>query len=67
MNQWDSLGIVLVLFNWVNTQNVPYSLSIVIYYAAVDKTYLAKVFFWLIFPQRMVRMPRKLPKTAGRK
>ena len=67
MNQWDSLGIVLVLFNWVNTQNVPYSLSIVIYYAAVDKTYLVKVFFWLIFSQRMVRMPRKLPKTAGRK
>ena len=56
--------IVLVLFNWVNTQNFPYCPFFVIYYAAVDKTYLVKVLFSLILPHRMVMMPRKLPRRT---
>ena len=40
---------------------------IAFYPAAVEKTHLLKVFFWLVFSlYRMVMMQRKLPRTARR-
>ena len=40
---------------------------IAFYHAAVEKTHLLKVFFWLVFSlYRMVMMQRKLPRTARR-
>ena len=41
------------------------SIFIAFYHAAVEKTHLLEVFFWLVFPlYRMVMMQRKLPRTA---
>ena len=48
-------------------KKISISIFIDFYHAAVEKTHLLKVFFWLVFPlYRMVMMQRKLPGTARR-